>query len=254
MDEAKARAELGSQGYSVASVDRVFREDVPAGQVVSTDPPPGERVLDGADIALVVSRGPQRFEVPVLVGRTVAEARDLLADQQLALDGVAKVYDETKPKGEILTQGVPPGQDVRKGTPVAVSVSKGPQPFKVPRVVGKPVDTATEFVTGRNLEVVTAEAYSDTVPEGVVISQKPAKGTLFRGDTVSLVVSLGPELFEVPGVLLQTEAEARRILEAAGFVVETQHFPGTPTDRVIRQSPGGGTWQAKGTVIGILIA
>ena len=35
----------------------------------------------------------------------------------------------------------------------------------------------------------------------MVITQDPTTGTLFKGDTVKLLVSLGPELVEVPNVV-----------------------------------------------------
>ena len=61
-------------------------------------------------------------------------------------------------------------------------------------------------------------------PQGDVISQSPDEGTLFRGDQVGFVVSLGPELVEVPGGLVASGWEsAQESLEAAGFVVEIEH-------------------------------
>ena len=54
-----------------------------------------------------------------------------------------------------------------------------------------------------------------------MISQSPDQGPLFLGDQVTLQVSLGPELVEVPGGLVASGWEsARDALEAAGFEVE----------------------------------
>ncbi|MDN4176053.1 PASTA domain-containing protein, partial [Nocardioides sp. SOB77] len=68
--------------------------------------------------------------------------------------------------------------------------------------------------------------HSDDVAEGDVISQDPVDGTLFRGDTVGLVVSRGPELVEVPNVRASGVDAAREELEALGFDVDTRKAPG----------------------------
>ena len=69
--------------------------------------------------------------------------------------------------------------------------------------------------------------YSDDVPEGYVISQSPNDGTLFRGETVTLVVSQGPELVEVPDGLVASGVEdARERLIDLGFEVDLERAPG----------------------------
>jgi len=64
------------------------------------------------------------------------------------------------------------------------------------------------------------------VPEGIVVSQDPRDGNLFRGETVTLLVSLGPELVEVPDVVAQGVDAATATLQAAGFDVDVQEAPG----------------------------
>ena len=69
---------------------------------------------------------------------------------------------------------------------------------------------------------VASEEFSDTVPEGDVISQDPTTGTLYRGDTVSFVVSQGPELVEVPRVRAMGVEAATELLQGLGFEVVTE--------------------------------
>ncbi len=80
----------------------------------------------------------------------------------------------------------------------------------------------------KGLEVDRDELeYSDDVPEGYVISQSPSDGTLFRGETVTLVVSQGPELVEVPDGLVASGVEdARQRLLDLGFKVELDRADG----------------------------
>ena len=71
---------------------------------------------------------------------------------------------------------------------------------------------------GDYLFYVTLE-YSDTVAEGKVIRQEPAAGELLEeGGTISLVVSKGPEMIEMPNVIGFTQEGAVKELESRGLV------------------------------------
>ena len=121
--------------------------------------------------------------------------------------------------------------------------------------MGKDYDTAVDRLTTRGLSPVTAsQEYDDTVPEGDVISQDPAEGTLFRGDTVSFVVSQGPELVEVPSVLAYGVDAATQALEEAGFTVEVdQDDEYVGLGFVIGTDPGRGEMVPAGSTIRLRI-
>ena len=71
---------------------------------------------------------------------------------------------------------------------------------------------------GDYLFYVTLE-YSDTVAEGKIIRQEPAAGELLEeGGTISLVVSKGPEMIEMPNVIGFTQEGAVKELESRGLV------------------------------------
>jgi beta-lactam-binding protein with PASTA domain len=93
------------------------------------------------------------------------------------------------------------------------------------------------------------------VPEGHVISQSPSTGTLYRGDSVRLVVSKGPELVEVPGGLVASGVDsATAKLEALGFKVEVRkndHYIGV--GYVYSVDPGSGTMVPKGSTVTLSI-
>ncbi len=134
-------------------------------------------------------------------------------------------WSETVDEGTVLRSDPPVGQTLRPGTVVDLFVSKGRKPLTVSDWTGKDADEARAALERKDFDVATTDEYSDTVPEGDVISQSPSDGTLFRGEEVALVVSLGPELVEVPGGLVASGWEAaQESLEAAGFVVDIQHI------------------------------
>jgi beta-lactam-binding protein with PASTA domain len=113
------------------------------------------------------------------------------------------------------------GRELRRDTPVDLVVSRGPEPIEVPDLTGRAADRAEQRLTGLGLEVSTSSENSDSVPKGRVITQSPSTGTLYRGDAVSLTVSEGPVLVEVPNVRAVGVAQATERLEELGFEVVT---------------------------------
>ncbi|HSO66140.1 MAG TPA: Stk1 family PASTA domain-containing Ser/Thr kinase [Ornithinibacter sp.] len=234
-------------------VTEAFDETVPTGTVVSVAPGPGTEVRRGTDVALVVSKGPERYAVPPVVGMTVAEATARIEGVNLKVGKVTEAFDEKTPDGQVVSATPGPGADLKKGAAVAMTVSKGRRPIEVPDFTGKSAETATRELSDLGLEVdATAQENSDTVPKGRVVSQSPRDGTLFRGDTVTLVVSKGPVLVDVPDVVGQQVQQARRTLEAAGFTVVIREALGGFFNTVRLQDPAGGK-APKGSTVTLTI-
>jgi beta-lactam-binding protein with PASTA domain len=131
-------------------------------------------------------------------------------------------------------------------------VSRGPQPVELKDWVGDDADDALAWLDKHGLDgSVGSEEFSDTVDEGDVISMDPPAGTrLHRGDEVSLEVSKGPELVEVPSVRAQGVESATATLEDLGFRVVTERAAGyLGLGFVFSQSPGGGDLAPEGSTI-----
>ena len=235
-------------------VTQAFDEKVPVGVVISTDPGAGASVRRGADVALVVSKGPERYEVPSVVGRTRAEATARIEEANLEVGKVTKAFDEKVPEGQVVSAKPGAGTALKKGASVALTVSKGRRPIDVPDLTGKDATGAARTLSGLGLKVdATKQQNSDTVPKGRVISQDPRDGTLFKGDTVTLVVSKGPVLVTVPDVVGRQLREARDTLEAQGFTVEVRRALGGFFGTVRLQDPSGGSKVPKGSTITLTI-
>ncbi|RJK96859.1 Stk1 family PASTA domain-containing Ser/Thr kinase [Vallicoccus soli] len=224
-------------GLEVRTLDPAYSETVPAGQVLRTEPGPGGSVADGGTVGVVLSRGPERIAVPDVVGapRDDAEAAVDGAGLQPVVEGR---WDDDVPAGEVVSVSPGEGQELRRGTAVTLVVSRGPAPVELEDWSGRPADEATEALEGAGLVVEREEAYDEQVARGDVLVQDPAASTVRRGDTVTLLVSLGPPLVDVPRVVDRKVDDAREALEGAGFAVRTR---GTEIlGRVLTQSPGGG--------------
>ncbi|MDF1603049.1 Stk1 family PASTA domain-containing Ser/Thr kinase [Nocardioides sp. YIM 152315] len=252
MTRAAAEAELASAGLDAELGDEAYSETVAAGRVVATDPEPGDRVRDGGTVSVTISLGKERYDVPKLKGMTEDAAQDALTGTHLGFGKTTEKWSDTVPAGEVIASDPKAGTTLRPDSPVDLVVSKGPKPVDLKDWVGKSADKALEWFDKRGLSgKVASEEYSDDVAEGDVISMDPPGGTtLHRGDEVSIVVSKGPELIEVPSVRGNGVDAARETLEGLGFHVEVEDADGSlGLGFVWSQSPEAGDMVPPGTTI-----
>jgi len=219
---AEARERLGSVGLGYEEGRAVYSETVAAGSVVRTDPAGGERVLDGSDVTVVLSRGPERYQVPALRGMTEDQARTALEEDNLEVGDVIRRFNERVDEGVVLRSDPKPLTELRPGTPVDLVVSRGPKPIEIKDFTGKDADKAQAWFEDRGLDVRVTEENHDDIKEGRVITQSPDDGELYRGDVVTLTVSKGPVLVEVPNLRAVGVEAATEELERLGFKVRTQ--------------------------------
>jgi beta-lactam-binding protein with PASTA domain/serine/threonine protein kinase len=248
--QAKEKVVAAGLGFEVADV--AYSEDVPPGKVISTDPAPGDDVLRDGTVTVVVSQGPERHDVPRLDDMTESQAIDAITEASLTVGDVKRQYHETIPEGGIIGYSPKAGTPLRRDDAVNLVVSKGPVPIQIDDYTGQPADAAESALSGLGFDVKRKERYNDDVDAGLVISQKPNHGHRFAGDPITLVVSLGPHLIEVPDVYLDGVDAATETLEAAGFEVDVDHSDGyLGLGYVVSQDPDGGSMAPPGSTITI---
>jgi eukaryotic-like serine/threonine-protein kinase len=249
--QADAQAKIEDAGLVAEMADQAFSETVAKGKIISADPVAGSRVLKGAVVELTVSLGKERYNVPKLVGRTEDKAQDAIAARHLTFGSSKGAWSETVGEGRVISQSPQAGKRVKPGTVVDLVISKGRKPIRFGDWTGKPVAEAKATLQDRGLKVDDSQTeYSDTVPKGSVISQDPTSGPLYRGDTVTMVVSKGPELVEVPRVIAQGVAAARQTLRDLGFDVRTRKAPNYLGLRYVQSTdPNAGDLVPKGSTI-----
>jgi len=256
--EDEALAALDSAGLG-SDVVRAFDDAVPSGDVVSADPGDGERVRKDGTVTLTVSKGVDLVAMPAdpLVGMMQADAEAALTAAGLDAGYVdGDHWDDSAAIGAVLAvtdadgNPVEPGQSLKRGSTVLLTLSDGPEPVRIVSVVGATLDEATAQLQALGLVVAPEEAFSDTVEAGRVIAQSPEGGAQGkRTDTVTLQVSKGPELIEVPSVFGNSFADAEATLTGLGFVVKREDVFAAPTGRVLSQSVNAGEKIKRGTEI-----
>jgi eukaryotic-like serine/threonine-protein kinase len=251
----QAVAELADMGLK--SDVKPIESEAPTESVVSHDPAAGEKVEEGATVVLRVSSGPGTKIVPEVRGKTEREAIKLLNDADFAFTR----QDESSssiPAGRAIRTDPAGGTEQRKGTRVQLYISTGPKRVQVPEVVGLDIEDARAELSDRGLRAVVNRVESDE-PEDQVTAQNPADGTeVTEGTRVTLSVSKGTDEVPVPNTVEDSEEDARRALEAAGFKVSVRDQQTTEPDeegQVLRQDPSGGRAKEGSTVtiyVGVL--
>ncbi len=196
----------------------------------------------GAAWGLGVFETTPRVVVPNLTGMSEQQVTDALDEIGLSVGAVTFEYSE-EPSGTVLSHNPEAGTEVEVPSEISVVFSKGTEQLGIPNLVGmsEPEALAGIRLAGFELNLIQRE-YSDQ-PEGAVIRQTPEADSLAPpGALVTIVVSKGLELREIPPVGGMTQPDARRQLEAAGFAVKVaEEFSDTVArGTVIGQSPTAG--------------
>ncbi|MFF7180616.1 Stk1 family PASTA domain-containing Ser/Thr kinase [Streptomyces sp. NPDC008121] len=248
--EAQATQRLEKAGLEVGKTRRAFSEVYERGTVMATDPAPGERIRGNGTVTLTLSRGPEIVKVPRLEGRTLAEAKRMLTEEGLAPGVVTEAFSEDVPQSAVIGSDPGPGTERSPDSAVALIVSKG-APIEVPSVSGESVADATQTLRNAGLKVqVAAERIDSPRPAGSVAAQSLAEGSrAARGDTITLTVSKGPRMIEVPDVMGEQIDTARERLEGAGFEVEVKKTFPFLGDTVSAQSVEGGSTAPEGSTV-----
>jgi serine/threonine-protein kinase len=247
-----ATAEAEAAGLKLV-VDRQVFSPIPAGGIVSQDPPPTENVRRGAELSVVVSRGPELVRVPKVRGLELEEAEALLEKAKLEVR-ITEDYHLKVGRGKVVSQDPAGGTTLETGQTVELVVSKGKPPVIVPNVVKKSEGDASDLLQAAGLGVRVEEEFSTTVRRGRVISQSPPEGTTLRsGKSVTIVVSKGPRTFAMPRVVGMTEQAAIKKLRGLGLEVDSTRVPGSSGSKVVGQDPKEGTTVEAGSEVTIYI-
>lgn len=245
--EAEARSMLSGEDLDT-DVKEDFSDTVKAGLVLRTDPEGGSRIRQGDSVTLVLSKGPEMVEIPELYAVPLDEAKDKLRDAGLKPGVTQEAFSEELPAGRVISTKPADGEKIKAGRAVEMVVSRG-APIEVPDVIGDDQSDAAEELReeGLTVEVAPETVYSEE-DAGTVAETSPEPGAeLGEGDKVTLTISKGPELLEVPDVVDMSVDDAEQALEDAGFSVDVnQIFFG---DTVWRQSPDGGDDAPRGSEI-----
>ena len=206
----------------------------------------------------------ESFRVPVLVGLTEGEARNLVVgnDWEIIVQEGRSDLVET---GEIISTEPAEGVSLQEGETIVFVVSLGPTFSTLEDVTGKTEAEATTRLTELGLVPAVVKVNDETIPQGVVISWAVAEqptaivgDEVVKGTTVNLNVSDGPAPRIVPELVGLTLEQATAKAQELGLVLAALPDDFGPSDPGLiggqipiagESLPKGGTlsyWISKG--------
>ncbi|WP_167145917.1 Stk1 family PASTA domain-containing Ser/Thr kinase [Actinomyces sp. ZJ308] len=244
MSQDEAQLALERQGLNWGTPARAYSDTVPAGKVISCQPKVGQRVGLSHAVTVVISRGVETKTVPDVVGKTKDQASSAIKAAGLTLGDVTEEYSASVASGKVISSDPKAGKVIEHTSRISIVVSKGKEPATIPDVTGKSEDEARKTLEEAGLKKgKVTQDYSDSVAKGQVISSSPIAGAsgYYKGDSVDLTVSKGPEKVTVPDVTGKSEDEARKTLEGIGLKVEVNKRLGGPFGTVRSTDPAPGS-------------
>lgn len=169
------------------SSSEVTNSDVPAGQVISQSPEPGESVKEQRMVHLVVSKGAGDITIPDLQGMSFDQAREKLKALGLSIGKITYENDPSKDDGVVLSQGLQAGGKASKGATVDITINqtKGTT-VEIPNVVGMTIKEAKEALG--NLGLSIGKISGSNEDSAVVTAVSPAPGSsVKRDESITLV-------------------------------------------------------------------
>ncbi|MDR1833607.1 MAG: Stk1 family PASTA domain-containing Ser/Thr kinase [Propionibacteriaceae bacterium] len=252
MTEADAR-KLATKEKLTITFTPEYSEEVPSGEIISTNPTEGTQILINGEVAAVVSKGKERYAVPKVTGKSEDDARQAIMKANLVVGEVVPVYDDKVKDGLVVKQSVASGKKVKPGTAIDLEISQGPAPVDITSYEGQPYTDAKAHFKKLGLKVSKADSvYNNEIPKGAVVSQDPVSGQLLRGQTIKFIVSLGPELHEVPNVFKLSVDDATKKMEDAGFKVKVT-YEAKLLNIVAKTSPKAGEMLAIGSTVELFV-
>ncbi len=208
----------------------------------------------------VITRQGADFPLPSFVDMKVIEAEMELENLELSYQIAGEEYAPGKEKGMILNQFPIAGTRVKPGRQIKFVISMGQKYVKIPQVGGKSVRQATLDLEAAGLILGEVSwAFSDTIPERVVVFSYPATATeVPMGTKVNLMVNRGraSEYTYVPKMVGMPLEDAVKLLEQKGLKVGIVTYRTNDNflpDTILEQSEPEGTELTVGAKVDLVV-
>jgi len=206
--EARRVSELAGFGFEVER--QYYSPNIPEGTILSQVPAAGTLIRSGWQIRVALSLGPQRVQIPDVLGESERAAEINILRRGLDVGAVAQVEVPGATPNQVIAQNPAPNATSIAAPKINLLAAEPPLPqaFVMPSLVGQTLTVATAAVKEAGLEMgaVTVAApppdasqpnpppADPPVPSGssLVVSQNPPAGAkVIVGSAVSFEVRSG---------------------------------------------------------------
>src|SRR5580698_8372192 len=186
--EARRMAE--ASGFQFEVERQYYSPKVPEGRILSQLPPPGTQIRRGWQIRVAQSMGPQRMQIPNVLGQSQRAAELNIRRRGLDVGAVAEIQLPSAQFDQVIAQDPAPSASGISVPKISLLASQPPalQAFVMPNFVGQTLGNVTFVLKDAGLkvgavtEVVpvaepgTSSQSPQPSPASIVVSQNPAPG------------------------------------------------------------------------------
>jgi beta-lactam-binding protein with PASTA domain len=186
----EARRVAEASGFQFEVERQYYSPKVPEGRILSQLPPAGTQIRRGWQIRVAQSMGPQRMEIPNVLGQSQRAAELNILRRGLDVGAVAQIQLPGGQADQVIAQDPAPSAGSISVPKISLLTSQPTPPaaFVMPSLVGQTLGSVTAVLKDVGLKVGTvteAAPVSDTgtssqapqpSPASIVVSQNPAPG------------------------------------------------------------------------------
>lgn len=224
-------------GLGLKKIGETYNPNLPAGTVLSQQPPGGMVVREGRYVNVIISLGGEKIFVPNIVGEEKRKAEIILRQYGLIVGTVTENYSLRYLKNKVISQLPVEGSVVDRNSTVDFIISGGFPPddiILVPEFVNRHIDEVIRWSQKYGIQVITKETFSNQSKTGFVIDQNPLPDveitkqnilevTVAKADSQSLVSTMQNEnnfVYELPPMgrvskkvkIVQISADGEQVL------------------------------------------
>lgn len=192
MSENDAMITLNQNNLGIGERTYESSNEVAKGKIIRAAYETGTPIPRNTSVALVISSGPEKFDMPDVTNRSELEAADILKSHNINYSTEFSYSDEIE-QGKVVSTSPSAGTKVAQGDVIIMYLSQGPE-FKdvvMPSLSGKTLEEAKLEIEKNALIVgaITEDTSVTNIP-GTVVGQSVAEGeTVKAGTKIDLVVA-----------------------------------------------------------------
>jgi beta-lactam-binding protein with PASTA domain len=189
VEDAKSLVENKGLSFSISRYER--RNDVPLNHITVQRPEANISTRLGRTVMVIVSEGPELIPLPVLEGKSLADAEGILNQKNIEIEKV--IYVPHPKAGKVVAQIPKGGEDIIKGKSVTILVgAEQDQYYVMPDFKDMTPRDLTEEMTSKNikhkLDYVIEEKIS---PKMTIITSVPPRTVFKNNNEIEIKVLSG---------------------------------------------------------------
>jgi beta-lactam-binding protein with PASTA domain len=186
----EARRVAEASGFQFEIERQYYSPTVPEGKILSQLPPAGTQIRRGWQIRVAQSMGPQRMEIPNVLGESQRAAELNIRRRGLDVGALAEIQLPGAQADQVIAQDPTPSAGSISVPKISLLTAQPPVPqaFVMPGLVGQTLGNVTAALEGVGLKLGKVSEAAPTAESASVPSPVPA----VQPSAASIVVSQNP--------------------------------------------------------------